>query len=100
MKIKVTKNHINRGKIANHGYCPIALAIRDMYKGREGIYIDEIDISRRDVRLKVKDKGDHYVSLYLLLPEKAQKFIYNFDEDDGRKRKPEPFEFELNGLLP
>lgn len=78
MKIKVTQDHIDRGKAFNCGYCPVALAIREQ--------AETVAVSRREVRITAW----HYD-----LPRSAQRFIDRFD-----LRKPvKPFTFILKEAL-
>ena len=74
MKVSVTQEHIEHGT-TNAGYCPIALALRDLDVGAPEVSADGITIyGYRPVDFEV--------------PAEAVQFINDFD-------KGEPFEFEL-----
>jgi hypothetical protein len=74
VKIKVTQDHINRGKAFNGGYCPVALAIREQTQN--------VSVNNREVRIT----GGCYH-----LPRSATRFITNFD----RHKSVKPFMFLL-----
>lgn len=75
--IKVTQEHINKGKKRNILFCPIALALNDAF-GTE-------------CSVGPKDWGFRGESLCYFLSQKCKDFIKKFDNS-----KPvEPFEFEV-----
>jgi hypothetical protein len=77
MLIKVTEDHIRRGRRQSICKCPIALAIMEAVPTRlliVGPNVVSIDIGE------------------FLLPKEAQDFIGDFDFE---KKKVSPFEFEL-----
>lgn len=80
MKIKVTKRNIQDGVPKSYEYCPIALALRDIF-GTVSVNPDKIRIIRPETGRKK----------FLPLPQEARNFIRLFD--DGGTVKP--FEFEI-----
>ncbi len=80
-KIFVTKKHIKKGKRRKMLSCPIALALKQKFKDQEP------EVSSEEVALW--SNGDQQ---FYTLPQKAQKFVEDFDE--GKKVKP--FIFCLN----
>ena len=79
-KVEVTAKDINKGRVCNGQYCPVALAV-----GRTGRFIlGKIFVANTRVYA-----GDAKYSL----PKKAIAFIEKFDE--GRPVKP--FSFVLYG---
>ena len=78
MKIKVTQEHIDNGWRCSRGWCPIALALRDVF-GRD------CDPRVSGVHIAL-GPGTSYRT-----PPEAMYFISDYD--DGRT--VQPFEFEL-----
>lgn len=76
--VDVTRNHIQRGTRSNCGYCPIALAIKEIIKG-------PYDFSVRAASICFTKRSYQ-------LPESAQNFICDFDAG----WKVIPFSFELD----
>jgi hypothetical protein len=81
MKVRVTKNDIQKGTRRDKDQCPIGLAL-----SRRGY--DEVTVDKRAVALERKGK---YVRA-LPLPPEAQVFITRFDNGE----RVEPFTFELD----
>ena len=74
MKIKVTKEHIEKGKKGSAFFCPIAL----VFKSKNRVTYNSMYIEKE----------------FYPLPKKAQTFIQRFDA--GKKVKP--FQFTIKGL--
>lgn len=79
MKIKITENHIKKGKPANTYCCPIALALKE-----NGYEDPTVGASKA---YAVKDGN----MISLKLSDSAIRFIKKFDKNE----KVEPFEFEF-----
>jgi len=84
MIVKVTKNHIDRGKPDSCYNCPIALALH------EADYAVSYMVTVSPVHVHLEFSGIE-TEMDLPLPQIACDFIDDFD--NGRKVKP--FEFEL-----
>ena len=84
--IKVTVDHINKGRRGSCSDCPVALAIKDVVFGFRRIVVGPFDV-------------DFYVYDHLgtnktvEFPLHVTKFIENYDCHRG---VPQPFEFELD----
>ena len=87
MKIKVKKEHIDKGERCSPLYCPIAEAMKSLEI--ETIHPEIISIRKTRAEFWTHDRG----YLNLRLPEAAIEFIEQFD--DEKTPDPEPFEFEL-----
>ena len=85
MKIKVTQDHINKGRRNTCALCPVALAIKEQV-GAEYICVGSYTISI----------GTNMISstIYTVPPE-CEKFMKDFDWF----RDVSPFEFELKDLF-
>lgn len=79
MKIKVTEDHIKKGKPANTYCCPVALALKE--NGYEDATVGE------SKAYAVKDGN----TVTLKLSDSASSFIRKFDMNE----QVEPFEFEF-----
>ena len=79
-RIKVTAEHIAKGRRGSPWECPIALACKEQITAR-------IEVALNGIRV-----GDEFVYLGLSHIEKVQRF------DADHPRKLEPFEFELDTL--
>lgn len=76
MKIKVKQKHIDAGKRWYTGNCPVALAIKEVYKTDVWVYSDSIRIADNSLEI----------------PDAVKGFVNAFDSG-----KPvSPFEFELS----
>jgi len=84
MKIQVTQEHIDRGKRGSCGSCPIALA------GKAAFPDYQIEVGLTSMQFHDKLTFEHLFGIYL--PEKASKFIDDFDAE----RRVTPFEFDLD----
>jgi hypothetical protein len=81
VRIRVTEKHIDAGKPRKCNTCPIALAITDQTKATDvNVGVDNVLISAGGSYAKVE------------LPEKAENFIADFDEEKAVK----PFSFALD----
>ena len=89
MKIKVTNIHIKNGKAWLGDECPVALAIKD--KMLETMSADLITVGNNIVQIRHDGKIHGF-----LLPPEAVKFIKRYDTC----MPVEPFEFELEKLMP
>lgn len=79
MKIKVTQDHINRGKCADARKCAVALAIFDAIGER----LDRVGCFNVELMDRKVD-----------LPPEAMEWILNFDT--ASKAGAQPFEFDLD----
>ena len=86
MKIRVTREHIRRGRRCDSTECPLALAMREA-----GLYEPAVS---KDVCYWGSSYNDPQPYGTARLPDQAQAFINRFDED----LTGEPFEFELNPI--
>lgn len=75
--VKVTQEHINKGKVQNENSCPIALALKE--QGFKGVAVPGGTFT-----LKVGKFHPSYT-----LPKKADQFVDTFDYEG----KVKPFEF-------
>lgn len=80
MRIKVTENHINRGRSNSCDECPIALAIIEA-TGFHTVAVSETGIAVLEVT--------HW--MHYRLPAEGMWFIHNFDHGN----RTVPFEFNL-----
>ena len=81
MKIKVTSDHITRGRPLTGCLCPVALAVKEQTGAK---YVR--------VGLNTASIGKHVLdNIVYVLPPEVEKFIFNFDG----LRDVSPFEFEL-----
>lgn len=79
IRVRVTADHIAKGKPTQKECCPIALAFKDA--GYETALVD----TQAAFIAKGKDKD------VIVLPEKARLFVERFDV----KKSVEPFEFTV-----
>jgi hypothetical protein len=88
LRIKVTKSHIDVGRIGSVDYCPIGVAINSEIHEDYYAYVleEEIKIFNRS-----EEKHDSLVGL-IHLPRSARRFIARFDKGLTVK----PFSFDLN----
>ena len=80
--IKVQKRHINGGERNNPWTCPIACAVKELV-GAE--YASMVSVSSQAIQFGAGVNG-------IELPQNAQAFIENFDEQQPVK----PFRFTLD----
>lgn len=80
MKIKVTQEHIAKGKPQRSEWCPIALAAKDVFP-QEIVVVSPYDLQ------VIAEQRDRYWHL----PAQVRQFIKDFDGG----RPVEPFDFEL-----
>lgn len=84
-RIKVTRNHIDRGE-TNHGEnCPIGLALQQAGFSSVEVTGDQLEL----------ESGE--ANFTLPLPKSMQNFIEKFDgiTDDEERKRFKPFEFEI-----
>lgn len=80
IKIKVTKEHIEKGQRVSPYCCPIALSIREQFPNKR------IVVTRAYTLIGARDFKN---------PSEAQEFIDDFDH----RNAVSPFEFELGVAL-
>jgi hypothetical protein len=83
MKIEVTQEHIDAGKITCVS-CPVALAVKPFLRGDVIIMVDGDEIVLRSI-----ESHDYVI---IDTPKDARDFIYGFDA----RETVAPFEFELD----
>lgn len=81
IKVKILKEHIEKGKIGSGRFCPVALALKDLEYKNVGVCSSYGFL---------KEKSTYY---NFDTPDKMSDFIVNFDF--GREVKPTSFELEL-----
>jgi hypothetical protein len=89
MLIKVNWLHIKKGKMGDPNSCPIANAITSQFKVK-GLSVNVANVV--DISYSTP-KGGIHIDVYASLPQKAEKFIENFDREGSKAVKP--FEFDL-----
>jgi hypothetical protein len=100
LKVNVTQQHIDRGYGNDTRQCPIALAMNEIkIIGFSDVNKKECYIVRNNVSWpdwdspEMEDEREITKPIWKgILPEKAQKFVANFDEDSVLVQ---PFEFEI-----
>ena len=86
--IKVTQEHINKGKRKDYSSCPIALAVKDVFPN------DVIEVGQFDLTFENCDyESGNGKYLGYELPNIACNFVEDFDA--GRNVKPFDFELEI-----
>jgi hypothetical protein len=106
-KITVTQNHINRGKVKDCSYCPIALALKDAFKLDYSKAIPKVDEDEVSICGSSRVMGTKYFAQYLndkvsmqMVPRSVTRFIKKFDKIRSRKVKRsdvKPFTFIFRG---
>jgi hypothetical protein len=87
LRIKVTKSHIDVGRLGSPDYCPIGVAVNsEIYEGYYAYILEEeIMVINRS-----EEKYDSCVGV-IPLPRSARRFIARFDKGLTVK----PFSFDL-----
>jgi hypothetical protein len=83
MIVKVTQEHIDKGKRIDCYHCPVALALLDVFK------VKTVNVGAFDLRIGLFPDN---LIFTVPTPSLVERFIYRFDEG----RSVEPFEFELS----
>ena len=84
MRIRVTQRDIDEGVQSNCFHCPVARAVKDVFKATE-VWVREIIIVRKA----------HSQRTYVT-PEAAVDFIERFDSAILEFESPKPFSFTLD----
>ena len=82
MTVTITNDHIQRGMKSNAKYCPIAIALSELYPHR----MNKIRVTNGNVTITGVD--------FYSLPFTAYEFINKFDAGETVN----PFSFEIEGL--
>lgn len=92
--INVTQEDIDNGEVGNPKSCPVALAVKKVVKADlilvDSIYLTLLWDSKRFLFFRKAGAEKTRV-----LPEKAKRFIRNFDAFGNSDKYVKPFSFEI-----
>lgn len=86
-KIRVTQDHINKGKPVEAGACPIALALRERFPDKDiRVFPKIMTLGRYQNKVMFSKKNSSSV----------RKFVEEFDKYWRHPNQPGPFNFMLD----
>ena len=88
LKVTVTQEDIDKGCRSSQTACPVARAIRALFKG-------DMRISVSTQSFFIEPRGKEKMDWHFLPPH-VTRWIIHFDTYDHAKQQPKPFSFTLN----
>ena len=96
-KVEVTQEDIDKGIPEDCNHCAVALALKRKYKTDDvKVYIPDDYISLRVNGEELNIRSNHENDILDFIDVFDKQYNYTTTEEEYDRKKPEPFEFEVN----